>query len=79
MDTCVKKMFDSFVADRGFQEIPPFELHELEFVLKQMRCVTAADADGFVVDMFRQRTVDLQMGSVSIFHDMLRVRILESK
>ena len=48
-------------------------------LLKQMRCSTAGDADGFVVNMFKYGTVDLHIGLVSIFNDMSRVGISEPK
>ena len=44
--TRVLKMFNKFARIRGVQDIPRFELHELNLVLAQMRSNTAGDADG---------------------------------
>ena len=55
------------------QDIPRFELHELDLVLAQIRCNTAADANGLVVELFMYSTVELQIALVNTCHTMLRI------
>lgn len=50
------------------QDIPRFELHELDLVLAQIRCNTAADANGLVVELFMYSTVELQIALVNTCH-----------
>ena len=61
------------------QDIPRFGLHELDLVLAQIRCNTAADANGLVVELFMYSTVELQIALVNTCHTMLRIGSLEPR
>ena len=67
------------MATKGFQDIPRFELHELKVVLGQLRCNTAADADGLVLELFKHASVELQSGLANIFNNMLEAGSFEPK